>query len=138
MDYEALIAALDPAINWEQAYHAVEVRVVQYFREHPEQTLTATELGKVLLPPSEARGLAGAAAAQRVFRALEALSKHSLKHYATPSSVQKILYGKKYYPTNWHAPKISYVECCPHCKRPYDQLQLSMDRQPATINLQDL
>lgn len=114
-----IIAELAPSVPWQQAYKSIAVRVIEYFEDNPDALISSTDLGEALFPLREARG-PEITIRQRVFKALAALAEHELKHYATQSTLAKQLYGKSYYPTNWHAPKDGPVElCCPHCKRPF-------------------
>ena len=120
IDRGQLIADLDPAIFWEQAYKSVEGYVRQYFAENPTLILTTTDLGEALLPAAEMRG-PGNAARARLFKALTALSKHALRHYTVKASEPSTLYGKKYFRTHWKLPAYdSATNCCPHCHRPYE------------------
>lgn len=104
---------LAPEVHWRDAYPIVEAAVKALLTANPKYKgleLTTTELVEALYPEEEARGN-GAAARQRIFRALEALADHGLKHwhYRGPPRMTR---AGQVRPRVWHAER---KPICPNC-----------------------
>jgi hypothetical protein len=113
-------AALAPAVEWREAYAAVEreARALLILNGDPRENYTTAEMVEALYPEALARG-DGITARKRIFKALAALATKGLADCATRGEPRKLRHANKMVrPWLWHAPAERNDEAgqiCPHC-----------------------
>lgn len=107
---EFWVEALAPTVPWQIAYATVEREAREYLTNLPAPRLSTSGLVEALFPVMSTRG-AGIKARNRIFLALKALAKHTMKDCAQAVPGHKTYFGRQTKPLIWTRPAAKCIFC---------------------------
>lgn len=112
---------LGAGVPWEPAYAVVEREAKAFLAASvlADSDIGTAELVERLYPMNLARGEDGVFARNRIFKALDALTKHGLRDYCHKGEPRLNKAKKMARPWLWHGPRERPK--CPTCGRPTDE-----------------